>query len=303
MSDQDILLETGTNELEILELIIGEQIFGVNVLKIKQILSYDPETVAALHAPDIHPAVRGTFFFHGTPILLTDLGQYLFGEQTLQTTRPQVVVVCEFNNAQQGFLINGVENIFRRSWDQIQAPNSIISENNAMITGIVSSGDREVLLIDFEGIADDITGGRGLELGDSEETGDDLREKRAQVKLMLADDSSTVRFRVGSILRAVGYTDLTIFDNGGDAYEALTDDKNEPFDAIITDIEMPRMDGLTLCRKLKEGKSASKVIVLSSMISEQVAIKCRKVGADAYLSKEQTNELPALIDEHCLIES
>jgi|GEM_PF-1339953 two-component system chemotaxis response regulator CheV len=303
MEDHEgILLETGTNEVEILELLIGKQLFGVNVLKIKQILSYTPNDIATLHAPGIHPAVKGTFLFHGVPILLTDLGQYLYAdrEQT-ETTAPQVVVVCEFNNAQQGFLIDGVDRIFRRSWDQIQAPNGIFSDANAMITGIVNSEGREVLLIDFEGIVDDISGSREWTGEEEGPIAEDLQQKRETVKILMADDSSTVRHQVSNILRTAGYSSLSIFDNGADAYTAIKSSTEQPFDIVLTDIEMPQLDGLTLCRKLKEEHSPSKVIILSSMISEQVATKCRSVGADAYLSKEQTHELPALLDEHSLV--
>ncbi|MGY8826149.1 MAG: response regulator [Candidatus Latescibacterota bacterium] len=302
MEDHEgILLETGTNEVEILELLISAQLFGVNVLKIKQILSYSPDGIAALHAPGIHPAVKGVFLFHGKPILLTDLGQYLFPDkEPAETTAPQVIVVCEFNNAQQGFLIDGVDRIIRRSWDQIQAPNGIFADAHSMITGIVSSEGHEVLLIDFEGIIDDVSG--GSELIDAEESTatEDLQQMRATIKVLMADDSSMVRHQVSKILRTAGYANLAIFDNGADAYMAINSSTEQPFDVVVTDIEMPQLDGLTLCRKLKENHSQSKVIIFSSMISEQVAIKCRSVGADAYLSKEQTHELPTLIDTHIL---
>ena len=303
MEDREgILLETGTNELEILELLIAGQVFGVNVLKIKQILSYTPDNVAALHAPGIHPAVKGTFLFHGAPSLLTDLGQYLFPNKTqAEKSAPQVVVVCEFNNAQQGFLIDGVDRIFRRSWDQIQAPHNIISDASSMVTGIVNSENREVLLIDFEGIIDDISGGHVWgEEGEGEAPTGELQARRAATKVLMADDSNTVRQQVSKILREAGYADLSIFDNGADAYAAINAQTETPFDIIVTDIEMPQLDGLTLCRKLKESHSPSKVIILSSMISEQVAAKCRRVGADAYLSKEQTHELPTLMDTQVL---
>lgn len=298
---EGILLETGTNELEILELLIAGQVFGVNVLKIKQILSYTPDVVAALHAPGIHPAVKGTFLFHGKPILLTDLSEYLFaGKEPVETTAPQVVVVCEFNNAQQGFLIDGVDRIFRRTWDQIQAPHGAISSAQAMITGIVHSEGREVLLIDFEGIIEDISGGTTPDGAVEDTPTDELQLKRAATKVLMADDSNTVRHQVSGILRDAGYTNLSIFDNGADAYAAINTNVETPFDIVVTDIEMPQLDGLTLCRKLKENRTPSKVIILSSMISEQVATKCQRVGADAYLSKEQTHELPALMDAQAL---
>lgn len=301
MSQQrGILLETGTNELEVLELLISGQVFGVNVLKIKQIISYDPDKVAVLRAPEIHPAIKGTFLFHDVPILLTDLNRYLFpNRERIPSSAPQVVVVCEFNNAQQGFLIDAVDRIFRCSWDQIQAPTSIISESDAMVTGIVHSEGHDVLIIDFEAIIDDISGGSTLQDTEANGGGPSARElsMRSNIKVLLADDSHLVREQTEHLMLQAGFSNLTTCDDGAEAYKAIQADLNHPFDVVISDIEMPLLDGLTLCRTLKESNSPSKVIILSSMISEQVSIKCRKVGADAFLSKEHIRELPALVAE------
>lgn len=294
-----ILLETGTNELEVLELLISGQIFGVNVLKIKQIISYDPDKIAVLHAPEIHPSIKGTFLFHDVPILLTDLNRYLFPDrEPIPSETPQVVVVCEFNNAQQGFLIDAVDRIFRCNWDQIQAPTSIIAESDAMVTGIVHSEGHDVLLIDFEAIISDISGGSTLHA--TEDGGEISAEEQAQrslLKVLLADDSQLVREQTEHLMRQAGFSDLTICEDGAEAYRAIQSNLEHPFDVMISDIEMPQLDGLTLCRRLKEMKSPTKVIILSSMISEQVSIMCRQVGADAFLSKEQMRELPHLIAE------
>ncbi len=296
-----ILLEAGTNELEVLELLISGQLFGVNVLKIKQIISYDPDKIATLHAPDIHPAIKGTFLFHEVPILLTDLNCYLFPDRKpIESSSPQVVVVCEFNNSHQGFLIDAVDRIFRCSWDQIQAPTSIISEGDSMVTGIVTAEGNDVLLIDFEAIIDDISGGSELE--DNEDSVRNLsREERAirqSTKILIADDSHLVREQTEALLSQQGFFNLTICDDGAKAFAAIEANRAAPYEFVVSDIEMPQLDGLTLCRKLKESKSPSKVIILSSMISEQVAVKCKQVGADAYLSKEQIRELPDIIIQH-----
>jgi two-component system chemotaxis response regulator CheV len=292
-----ILLESGTNELEVLELLISGQIFGVNVLKIKQIISYDPDKVAVLHAPEIHPSIKGTFLFHDVPILLTDLNRYLFPDrEPIRSETPQVVVVCEFNNAQQGFLIDAVDRIFRCNWDQIQAPTSIIAESDAMVTGIVHSEGHDVLLIDFEAIINDISGGSTLD--PTEDGGEISAEERAQrslLKVLLADDSQLVREQTEHLMRQAGFSDLTICEDGAEAYRAIQSNLEHPFDVVISDIEMPQLDGLTLCRKLKEMKSPTKVIILSSMISEQVSIMCRQVGADGFLSKGQMRELPHIV--------
>lgn len=232
--------------------------------------------------------------FHDVPIPLTDLNRYLFPDrEPIRSETPQVVVVCEFNNAQQGFLIDAVDRIFRCNWDQIQAPTSIIAESDAMVRGIVHSEGHDVLLIDFEAIISDISGGSTLHA--TEDGGEISAEERAQrslLKVLLADDSQLVREQTEHPMRQAGFSDLTICDDGAEAYRTIQSNLEHPFDVVISDIEMPQLDGLTLCRRLKETKSPTKVIILSSMISEQVSGKCRQVGADAFLSKGQMRDLP-----------
>ena len=139
-------------------MLINDQLFGVNVLKIKQILTYDDEMVTALRAPGVHPSLRGTILFQGEAILLIDLGLYLYPTQYQQPDSAQVVIVCEFNNTRQGFLIDGVDRIYRLAWDQFQAPSAIIADIHSMVTGIFSVDERDVLMIDFEGVLEDVRG-------------------------------------------------------------------------------------------------------------------------------------------------
>ena len=113
--------------------------------------------------------------------------------------------------------------------------------------------------------------------------------------MLLADDSQLVREQTEHLMRQAGFSDLTICEDGAEAYRAIQSNLEHPFDVVISDIEMPQLDGLTLCRKLKEMKSPTKVIILSSMISEQVSIMCRQVGADGFLSKGQMRELPHIV--------
>ena len=152
MEKEGILLETGTNEVEILELLIGGQLVGINVLKVKQILTYDEKMVTALNAPGTHQALRGTMLFQDEAVLLIDLGLYLYPTAQHQPATTQVVVICAFNNSLQGFLIDGVDRICRLTWDQFQAPSALIASTQALVTGIATIDQREVLMVDFASI-------------------------------------------------------------------------------------------------------------------------------------------------------
>lgn len=158
MEKEGILLETGTNEVEILELLIGEQLFAVNVLKVKQILTFAEDMVTALHAPGTHPSLKGTILFQGEAILLIDLGLYLYPGQYQSPDTTQVIVVCAINNSLQGFLIDGVDRICRLTWDQFQAPSAILTSTHAMVTSVVSIDQRDILMVDFAAILEDMRG-------------------------------------------------------------------------------------------------------------------------------------------------
>lgn len=306
MGKQGILLDTGTNEVEILELIIDNLSYGINVLKVKQILEYKADQVTHMYIPGLHEAVVGTLLFRGDAIPLVDLNIYFNDHPSMPTEVPLVVIVCEFNHTLNGFLIDGLDKIYRFSWDQLQSPNALVQSSQAMITGIVSVEDHEIMLLDFESIAAAIMGPSEPELAaESTPTTQVAQiEQRAQVKILAADDSMTVRRELERLLIETQYSNFTIFDNGRDAYEEIIalpeSTENSAATVLVTDIEMPQMDGLTLCKRVKEKRPDIPVIVLSSMISPQMEAKCRAVAADAFLSKRQTGQLVSLLDRLCL---
>jgi two-component system chemotaxis response regulator CheV len=223
-----------------------------------------------------------------------------------------VITVCEFNNAIHGFLVDGFDKIHRISWEAIQVPS--IGKNVASsITGVFSTKKWEILLLDFEGIITDIMG--PLHPGGRTEGGEltqkaDKAHLRGDIRVLIVDDSRTMRIQLEDLLKEAGYRDLTVCSNGVEAYETIQSLKErasasggtigEFLDVVVSDIEMPRMDGLTLCKKLKGEIPDLSVLILSSMISEQMALKCKSVSADGYLSKMESEKLIALLDDLCL---
>ena len=312
MENQGILLDTGTNEVEILELVIGGQCFGINVLKIRQLVEYESQNITPIHHPGIHSAIMGTMLFHGTPITVIDLCRYLNLQEKDRTDTPQVIAVCEFNNTIHGFRVDGFDKIHRISWNDIQVI-SLGDDFLLAVTGVFSTKEWDIMILDFEGIISDIIGpihsSRGAEHSELTQDAGKAQQRR-NTNILVVDDSRIVRKQIEQLLTEADYSNVVACSNGEEAYETIRSLGNkasneskqigEFLDVVVTDIEMPRMDGLTLCKKIKEEIPDLSVLILSSMISEQMALKCQQVSADGYLSKMESEKLIDLLDELCL---
>lgn len=293
MTEHGILLETGTNEVEILELHVNGQSYGVNVLKVKQIVSYDPAKLTKIYG--LHPAVKGMFMFREKSVPLIDLGKYF--NETCTDGADLVAVICEFNQSVYGFVVQGLTKIYRISWDQIQSPSYLVHNIQAMITGIVPIEGREIMLMDLESIVGEVIGKRQTKI---EVTFSNPEFRPEETRILVADDSALVRKQVDQILEDAGFTDVVICDNGQEAYDRIfgadQTGENKPYDILVTDIEMPLLDGLTLCRRVKETYPDMKVLVLSSLITDQMIAKCESVNADGHISKAEPHKLVPTIE-------
>lgn len=313
---QEILLESGTNEMEILEFYLGEQSFGINVQKLREIIQYEPEKTTAL--PESKPSVMGTYLVRGQSISLIDLNKHLNPQQPHgdQPERP-IVLVCQFNNKVTGFMVDNVNQIHRINWDNVRPMAPFIDKFRPRFTGSINVGSKEILIVDLEHILTELDPEMraafegAAEDQDTDVQGLDKTEQRQQIKLMLAEDSAIIRTSIQRVLSDSGYTQLTTFVDGADCYTTLKNmreqaDSEEEFlqhlDMLVTDIEMPKMDGMTLCRKIREELGLKKlpVIMFSSLITDQMAAKCKSVGANGSISKPQIPELVEMVDEFCL---
>jgi len=345
-----ILLESGTNEVEMLEFDLAGQGFGVNVLKIQAIEQYDPEKVTRVQLA--HPAVIGSYSFRDTVVTLVDLGRVLDldGQGTAPAPRTdaavaeavdlvvaatgevapavgvpggeaaepapasgaefRIVLVMEFNGLITAFLADGVNRIHRVGWDAISALSPYLAAGSSKFTGSLHIDDREVLILDMERIVAEILP-RSQNLFRVEQSPDHpLFARRADAVLILAEDSPTIRETVARELGRGNYVQLHACANGREALAAIEklEDRarsegralTDLLQAVITDIEMPEMDGLALCRTLKQarGHADLPVIVFSSLINDQITRKCEAVAADATISKPQFGELISLLDRH-----
>ncbi|MBN1957626.1 MAG: chemotaxis protein CheV [Desulfuromonadales bacterium] len=307
---QDILLETGTNEMEIIEFYLGTQPFGINVQKLKEIIPFDSEAVTVV--PGCTDGMLGTLLLRGSTIPLIDLKSHVAQkEAAADSDVRQVVLVCEFNGRINGFKVDGVNQIHRVSWEDVQPMASFIDQFHPRFTGSVNIGGREILIVDLEHIVAEFDSESSLDYefgAHREQMQEKIPHTRERMKLMMAEDSSLIRAGIEKVLRASNYNNLEIFVDGQDCYDRIMEVKKQVAEGqplgdllnlLITDIEMPKMDGLTLCRKIKEDPVLKdvKVILFSSLINAQMAVKCDQVGADGYATKPQIPYLVEMMDQ------
>lgn len=294
--ESNILLESGTGEVEILEFVINNKHYAVNVIKVKQILDVEPSNLTKL--PQVDPAIGGLLLCSDEIITLIDLNYIL--EQQSKTDGKFKVIICEFNKVKVAFNIDEVVGIERIRWEQLMKPAEITIDS--LVTGNIILNDRIILMLDFEKIVTDISPSTGI----SEDRIVDVDYKdRSNIKVVLADDSPLIRRLLKDTLIKAGFKNLKIFDDGKQALEylaGLVDQKGANFiedvQIVVTDIEMPQMDGFTFTRKIKEHPILKKlpVIIFSSLITDNLRHKGESIGADAQLSKPEVAELVELID-------
>lgn len=304
-----ILLESGTNEVEFVRFTSGEHDYGINVAKVRSIVPYDPKLVTPL--PQAHASVAGMFQLQGENHTLINLHHYLTGEQ-LDLGKRTLILVAEFNQEICGFVIQAVNRIYRTSWDHFDPIDSAVVEGGVPVVGSVKVDDNEVVLIlDFEGILADISPNAGLHGGKEQVYMPPTAAKtfdRSSIPIIVAEDSRIIRMEMLNILQDLGYTSVGMFENGKLAWDYIQraveecNAGNDPISrrigVVITDIEMPMMDGTTLCRHIKEQRETSTVpvILYSSMVTEDLTHRFHSVGADAFASKREIPRLMETLD-------
>ncbi|MEW6235076.1 MAG: chemotaxis protein [Candidatus Omnitrophota bacterium] len=281
---EQILMEAGTNELEILVFNVGEEKFGINVAKIREVIRLPKIT----YPPNTHPLIEGVMNLRNFIIPVINLRRAL-GYPSRKTQESDRVIVSEFHKQWFGFIVDSVQTICRISWKDIDPP-PVAHQHANNLTGIAHVEEELVLMLDVETITQVLIPMKSQ----AEEThsSGDLIKKRGMKRILTADDSGMIRTVVNEKLQEAGYTNVTITINGEEAWDALQRDRG--FDVVITDIEMPRIDGLHLTKLIKAEADFKKipVIIFSSIISEDNRNKGEAVGADCQITKP---DLPLLV--------
>ncbi|MBQ0042972.1 MAG: chemotaxis protein CheV [Lachnospiraceae bacterium] len=292
--DTKILLENGTNELEVLEFKIGSNSYGINVAKIREIISYQEVTPV----PNAHPSVEGIFMPRDTMITAIDLRNCL---QRGKSEAGGLFIITNFNKLDIAFHVDSVIGIHRVSWADIIKPNSTISGTEEGIsTGIIKKNDKLIIILDFEKIVTDINPEVGLKVQEIEALG---ARTRNDVPILIAEDSALLNKLICDSLKKAGYDNVVHTENGQEAWNIIEDCKNkgilrEHVQCVITDIEMPIMDGHRLTKLIKSDEATKNipVVIFSSLVNDEMRRKGESLGADAQLSKPEIGNLVKEID-------
>ncbi len=299
MADTEILLESGTNEIEIMQFTIFGELYGINVAKVREIMMADD----VKPMPHAHPDVEGIFKPRDILLTVVNLPKYLTGKETekKEDGSRDLFIVTNFNKMHIAFRVHTVVGISRISWTDIQKPDKTITHGEeGVATGIAQCGDKLVTILDFERIVAEIAPETSIQMDEVDRLG--MRMERDH-RIILAEDSVLLSKMIQEALNRAGYTNIASFNNGKEAWDYLStirddSDFNEKASLLITDIEMPEMDGHRLTKLVKDDKKMKHlpVIIFSSLINEEMRIKGKKLGADEQLSKPEIGHLVEVMD-------
>jgi two-component system chemotaxis response regulator CheV len=295
IADEKILTEVGTNEWQVVVFLLGNQYFAINVDKTREILRWP----GVRDVPQTHPAMKGITTIRGEVIPLIDLRTYLGITPGVELEEAKLIV-AEFNKMKLGFVVDGVDRIYRINSDELDASltGTFLGENSLYV---IKREGRNILLLDYERIVQVVNPG----LADQFKVDGKISSNVAgalgdldEYKILVAEDSPLIRKLIQEVLVSGGFHNLEVVGHGKAAWDRLSEDGDD-FDILLTDIEMPKMDGLTLTRRVKEDGKLSRipVIVFSSVMAEDIKRKAQSIGADAQITKpEMTNLLEKVVE-------
>ncbi len=297
--DTNILLENGTNELEVLEFLLEGRHYGINVAKIREIIAYQDVTPV----PNAHPSIEGIFMPRDTMITAINLRNCLQLRDYEESEKASsLFIVTNFNKLDIAFHVDAVLGIHRVSWNNIIKPgNTVSTSEDGVSTGIVKINGVLIIILDFEKIVTDINPETGLKLSEIEALGErSIRD----TPILIAEDSPLLNKLIVNSLKQAGYTNLIHKENGRQSYDVIQQCKadgtlREHVQCVITDIEMPEMDGHRLTKLIKDDEETKHipVVIFSSLVNDEMKRKGKALGADAQLSKPEIGNLVHIVDD------
>ncbi len=296
----------GTNHLEVLLFNLGtsddtgrNEVFGINVFKVREVLNV-PEITTAPEMPD---GIEGFVSLRGDMVPIINLQKFC---KLNSKDEPTILMITEYNTHVQGFLVSSVDTIQRLNWEQVKEPPPLISKRlGGLVTAVAELADKRlVMIMDVEKVLADAG-----EFYD-ETVFDGIRNlSDQQYRLLFADDSNIARKQIKKTLDVMGVAHIGAV-NGAEAWGLLTkmadqceaegrDIKSE-VQVVLTDVEMPEMDGYVLTQKIKADKRLAHlpVIMHSSLTAQANQAMGKGVGADAYVSKFQPRELADALEQY-----
>ena len=286
--ETNILLESGTNELELLEFFVGEKDYGINIAKVNEIMTYREVTPL----PSAPIEIEGLFMPRDKIITVVDLHRVLGIEPP--TDNEGLLIVCEFNGLDIAFHVTNVKGIQRISWSNIEKPPTVANNSQMGIaTGIAKIEGRIIVILDFEKIISDLNCSASLDMSGMD-TIETTHDTQFDARIVIAEDSPFLNKLVVNAITEAGFHNIASFSNGLEAWNyissfAQSEDILSNISLVVSDIEMPQMDGHRLTKLIKSDDNLKKipVFLFSSLIDDTMKRKGISVGADEQFSKPQ----------------
>ncbi|MDR0197849.1 MAG: chemotaxis protein [Oscillospiraceae bacterium] len=285
-------VESGsTNELELLEFLVGTEYFGINIAKVSEIIIHCDVT----HVPSSPDAVEGVFMHRDRLVTVVDL------HKVLNLTKPNeersLLVVCDFDQLSIAFDVTNVNGIQRLKWSEVEKPPAISGKaEDSLATGVAKIDDKIIMVLDFEKIVCDMNSGQEFEIGKLEEI-EAPHNFDYNRRIIVVEDSIFLNKVMADALAKTGFTNVVQFYNGKEAWTYISSQKGSEdlrynVAAVISDIEMPQMDGHTLVRMIRADKAlkSTPIVLFSSLIHDNLRQKGETVGANAQFSRSQLSE-------------
>ncbi|ADV88539.1 chemotaxis protein CheV [Vibrio vulnificus] len=318
-SSSTILTESGTNELEIIEFHLEKVLpngetktcyYGINVAKVREVIQV-PETT---DYPNAQPHMIGVFSSRDVLTPLVDLAGWL-GVPTRPAVERKFVIVTDFNKMTNGFLIDSISRIHRISWNDVESPSQFLEAGEQdCVVAVVRKDGNLIMILDFEKIIADINPELSMEKYDvktdrSVDLNQRMITKRNAKTIMVVDDSAFIRSLIQETLTSAGYNIIACKD-GGEAHDKLMNlievarEENLPLseliDAVVTDVEMPRMDGMHLVKRLRDSEAYKTlpIVMFSSLMSEDNRAKALALGANDTITKPEIGRMVSLMDKY-----
>ncbi len=284
-----VITEVGTNEWQVVVFFLGNQSFAINVDKTREILRWPGCRVI----PDSPRALIGITSVRGEVLPMVDLRVFLGIEPSVDLEQSKVIV-AEFNEVKLGFVVDAVERIYRINSEDLDSSltGKYLGE---WILYVIKRDSRNVLLLDYEAIVQTISPQLSMQNKWDPSRATTLMEgigNPTDYRIIVAEDSPLIRKQIKDALALGGFSNLLLCADGKEAYEAIMQDGAD-FDILITDVEMPRLDGLALTRRLKENPATKDlpIIVFSSIMAEDIKVKAASVGARYQITKPEIAQL------------
>jgi len=286
----------GHNRLELLLFRLGgRQLYGINVFKVQEVI----QCPALTKVPQSHAVVKGIANMRGNTITIMDL-RMAIGGPPLADLDEKFTIITEYNRKIQGFLVDSVDRIVNMNWEDILPPPKGAAENSYM-TAVTQVEGELVEIIDVEKVLKEVAGGQEeVSEGIIEERTDDMPHH-----VLVTDDSSVARNQVTRVLGQMG-VEFTACKDGKEAYDQLLAWVEEGKDVesflslVISDVEMPRMDGYSLTKAIREHPQLSRlpVILHTSLSGVFNKSMVAKVGANDFLPKWEPDTLAMMVQDY-----